>query len=69
MEQTVENTNHKIKDIIKNLEDITRELNRINYNHKYRIENFENSKERPSILKAQEEILQIELMVLGKQPS
>jgi hypothetical protein len=63
MEQAVKNTNHKIKDIIENLKDITKELNRINYNHKYRIENFEDSKERPSILEAQEEILQIEVIL------
>ncbi|CAG8775759.1 1199_t:CDS:1, partial [Rhizophagus irregularis] len=47
-------------DIIKNLEGITKELNRINYNYKYKAENFEDSEERPLILETQKEILQIE---------
>jgi hypothetical protein len=63
MEQTVKNTNHKIKNIIENLKDITKELNRINYNYKYRIESFEDSKERPLILEAQEEILRVETIL------
>lgn len=59
----MKNTNHKIKDIIENLKDITKELNRINYSYKYRVENFEDSKERPQILEAQEEILQVEVIL------
>ncbi|UZO15704.1 uncharacterized protein OCT59_007120 [Rhizophagus irregularis] len=63
MEQVVRNTNHKIKDIIKNLEGITKELNRINYNYKFKTKNFEDSEERPLILETQEEILQIEVIL------
>ncbi|UZO03338.1 uncharacterized protein OCT59_023745 [Rhizophagus irregularis] len=59
MEQVVRNTNHKIKDIIENLEGITKELNRIKYNYKFKAKNFEDSEERPLILETQEEILQI----------
>ncbi|CAB5117026.1 unnamed protein product [Rhizophagus irregularis] len=50
-------------DIIENLEGITKELNRINYNYKFKAKNFEDSEERPLILETQEEILQIEVIL------
>ncbi|CAG8762395.1 19509_t:CDS:2, partial [Rhizophagus irregularis] len=51
-------------DIIENLEGITKELNRINYNYKFKAKNFEDSEERPLILETQEEILQIEVILI-----